>query len=207
MSCLSALSCKWTSKFQIHSFVLTDVPTQDFGSAPVAASSSAAATAPLATTEQYPIASSVANAIQTMPSMSASTASVASAIVTTSAISARPGSMVRVPEMPITPAGSVSNPSGTSASAPTATAPATAAAAAAATRHSGHSRNSSWDLRSTYSSNGSARNAQVSALRGVYEPKNSYKMHLHRVGPPQLILERHRWIFDIPAIHRLISIN
>lgn len=67
-------------------------------------------------------------------------------IVSNSLLNARPGQMVRVPENSNTSTGSsaVTNVVSTSS------------------RHSGHSRNSSWDQRTTYSSNGSGRNSQVS---------------------------------------------
>lgn len=64
-------------------------------------------------------------------------------------MNARPGSMVRVPEMQsgsaVTTINSTNNVVNTSTT----------------SRHSGHSRNSSWDLRSTYTSNSTTRNPQA----------------------------------------------
>lgn len=105
--------------------------------------------------QDYINISSTASACTTLPSndsafVSTSSITIASttptaSTVTTSSTCGRSSSIIRLPEVPCTSTAS----NNCSIPAPSST-----------SRHSGHSRNSSWDLRSTYNSNGSGRNAQ-----------------------------------------------
>lgn len=71
-------------------------------------------------------------------------------------LNARPGSMVRVPEL------SAAASSSSTVVAPSVLGTTTSSVPVTTARHSsGHSRNSSWDLRLSYSGNGSSKNSQV----------------------------------------------
>lgn len=80
--------------------------------------------------------------------------------------SARPGSMVRVPEL-------LSNSSGSSSSSSSSTTAANGGYTSNGSgivggRHTGHSRNSSWDLRlSSFNGNSSTRNPQVYYIQNI----------------------------------------
>lgn len=96
------------------------------------------------TQPSVPLAPSVSSNIGDTTGGSTSTATPSTSSTPSIALAARPGSMVRVPEMPTTST-VTSN---------------CATVATPSSRHSNHSRNSSWDQRSTYNSNGSGRSSQ-----------------------------------------------
>uniref|UniRef100_A0A182W2V6 BTB/POZ domain-containing protein KCTD3 n=1 Tax=Anopheles minimus TaxID=112268 RepID=A0A182W2V6_9DIPT len=114
--------------------------------------------------QQQPIASANANTTQTpQPNPSVS----ATAAVGVCQTNPRPGSMVRVPELsqgaPGLSSGGVASGIGSGGSAGitgTGTAVGSGSGGSSTSRHAGHSRNSSWDLRVSYSGNGNRGNSQ-----------------------------------------------
>lgn len=130
--------CAWHDSNPFD-FCAVNVPTQEIVPPAAQSATTSSSTTPSTATN----ASSSTSSNSSCSSESSATSSASMSTGTGSASNARPGSMVRVPETSTATVPTISNPTATT------------------TRHTtGHSRNSSWDQRTTYGANGSNRNAQ-----------------------------------------------